>query len=178
MDGNLEQYFILAGIFCYLAFVIWGAWSFLKGLGEAFRQNSFEKRVRQALNNGEPTWDDIRHLQLDASITLDQCHSVLNSIKSEQIVGGETGSKRVLIEHYISSLDNDEPFEGIPDSIRVHLIATQDQVANAGTLNAVAQGIRGLIRANDRDSRFQKWCTIGGFFIGLVSFLVAVYQIT
>lgn len=177
MDENLTNYLLYAGIITYLAFMCWGAWAFLMGSGNVINIHFFQKKIEKTIKNGNPPWEDIQHIQSEGSITSEQCLSVLNKMKSNYIIEGIKTDKRTLIESYISSLQKENPFEGLPDKLKTHLITLQEQTTGQSSFNFLVNEIRAIISSNKSDYKLLKWCTVGGFIMGFISFFFAIYQV-
>ncbi|MHB1013925.1 MAG: hypothetical protein ACYC2W_01425 [Desulfurivibrionaceae bacterium] len=94
-----------------------------------------------------------------------------------------TGENKQLLAHkdlirsYIEKHKEEEPFEGIPNDIRIHLERLREKInGQKELLDPLTNQIKDLLTINEKEKKHQKYYTIGGFFIGLLGFCFAIYS--
>ncbi|MEQ1638888.1 MAG: hypothetical protein ABL903_19690, partial [Methylococcales bacterium] len=88
----------------------------------------------------------------------------------------ELSSHKELIKSYIDQYRKDEPFEGLPNEVRIHLERLRDRInGEEQLLEPLTSQIKDLLTVNDKEKRHLKYYTIGGFFVGLAGVAFSIY---
>ncbi|HCE4958439.1 TPA: hypothetical protein NGV86_004644 [Vibrio parahaemolyticus] len=172
----LKDNLFLIIFLCVILFFGWLIVSITLGVETVVNTNKFRKNLDEALKNEDLEWDDVKHLINDSNISMTQCVYVLNKIKTEEIVKGSKTNKRNLIEKYIREINNEDPFEGIPEKIRISLVALKEKGTPGINFEVLVKEIRQVVRKNSKEQLLLKRCTIWGFLISVISILIAIYQ--
>lgn len=154
----------------------------MNGLIDTFdflsRRKKFEEDLRQAIATSQPPWETVLDLARLRGLTAAQSSYVLRVLIREVLTGREPALKDhlSLIQGYLAAQRSKEPFEGIPDEIRIHLerLGERDHQA-APLLEPLTAQVRELLALKSREYRKQKLYTVGGFVIGVVGLLFAGY---
>lgn len=172
-----NEYILIFFWILYFIFVIWGLKKVMSGIAIILNTRTFKINLNRAIQDSTPTWEDIKHLQDDSGISSRDCLWVFNKIKTSLIVSGnKEKNKRALIDNYITMISKEDPYEGIPDKIKMHLMTIQEQLNGVTALTLLAKEIRTLIVSNKKEYNLLKFCTVGGFFIGSIGFIIMIYQ--
>lgn len=129
-------------------------------------------------NRAVLTWGHIVQMAETRGITQHQIHRTLKILLREILAGRNLSlvKERETIERYISKIKEAEPFEGLPDEVRIHLERLRDGLGeNAQKLEPLTVQIRELVAINAKDRRLQRYYSVGGFVIGVVGLLFAAY---
>lgn len=157
------------------------AWFLGSVLGEIFEMNeisNFSKDFKDTVKHSSPTWEDIKEIASSRGLTQSKIQHTIRRYHREIMAGREKdlSPHKELIKGYINQYKNDEPFEGLPNEIRIHLERLRDQInGNNHLLEPLTSQIKDLLTMNKKEQRHQKYYTIGGFFIGLAGFAFALY---
>lgn len=157
------------------------AWFLVSILGEIFETialSDFSKDFKDTVKHSTPTWDDIKEIASSRGLTQSKIQNTIRKYHREIMAGREVdlSPHKELIKGYINQYKNDEPFEGLPSEIRIHLERLRDQTnGNNHLLEPLTSQIKDLLTINEKEKRHQKYYTIGGFFIGLAGFAFALY---
>ncbi len=168
--------FIFVGVM--IAYFIWGIFSAIVLHIEYKQLKKFEAEFRSAVINSQPTWEEIHEIarirSINRSDVLDICHKTMRAI----MVGSDKdlSSHKDLIRSYIEKHNEVEPFEGIPTDIRIHLERLSEKIGSQrDLLEPLTNQIKDLLSVNQKERRYQKYYTMGGFVIGLLGLGFAIY---
>lgn len=131
---------------CVIIFLGWLIASITLGVETVVNIKKFRKNLDEVLKNEDLNWDDVKHLMNDSNISITQCVYVLNKIKTEEIVKGSKTNKRILVEKYIREINNEDPFEGIPEKIRISLVALKEKGTPGINFEVLVKEIRQVVR--------------------------------
>lgn len=157
------------------------AWVLSNLLGDIFEMGSisqFSNDFKDTVKHSQPTWDDIKEIASTRHLTQSQIHFTIRKYYREIMAGrdSELEAHKTLIKSYIDQYRKDEPFEGLPNEVRIHLERLRDQInGNDHLLEPLTSQIKDLLTVNATEKRNQKYFTVGGFFVGLAGFAFAVY---
>ena len=161
-----------------LIFIAWGLGSLLEDILETNSISHFSKDFKDTVKHSQPTWDDIKEIASTRQLTQSKIHFTIRKYYREIMAGrdSELEAHRALIKSYIDQYRKDEPFEGLPNEVRIHLERLRDQInGNEHLLEPLTSQIKDLLTVNTTEKRNQKYFTAGGFFVGLAGFVFAVY---
>lgn len=81
-----------------------------------------------------------------------------------------------LIESFIKQMKEREPFDGLPNEVRIHLERLREEMLpNPEKLEPLTVQIRELVALKGREHRNQKYYTVGGFAVGILGLAFATY---
>jgi hypothetical protein len=152
-------------------------------LGEYFRDKDYRKRkfreeLVAAIEHSQPKWQQITEIAETSDIPVAVAHQITRELHKNILTGASQKLQphRALIESYIASHRRAEPFEGLPNEIRIHLERLNDALGDKEhLLDPLTSEIRELVTIYKREYRLQKRYTSWGFFLGLVGLLFAAY---
>lgn len=166
---------------CVIGVSAFLAWFLSSVLGEIFEIkeiSNFSKDFKDTVKHSNPTWEDIKDIASSRGLTQSKIQYTIRKYHREIMAGreDELSPHKELIKSYINQYKNDEPFEGLPNEIRIHLERLRDQINGSNhLLEPLTSQIKDLLTMNEKEQRHQKYYTIGGFFIGLAGFAFALY---
>lgn len=141
-------------------------------------RRQFADDLSAAVKHGQPTWDQLVDIASTRGMTSAEVFQVLQRTLRDVITGRdeELGQHQALLEQYISRFRDLEPFEGIPNEIRLHLERINEQLPDGiQFLQPLNHKIRELLALNERDRRQQRYYTIGGFVVGALGLAFAAF---
>jgi hypothetical protein len=165
----------LAGIVGFLSYALGTA---LEELFKQKRISKFEEDFKSAVNHSQPTWDEMKEIARTRWLSQKDVQHIYRRTMREILTGeNETlSSHKELIRSYIERHNEEEPFEGIPNEIRIHLERLREKTdGQKDLLDPLTNQIKDLLSINEKEKKQQKYYTMGGFFIGLIGFGFAVY---
>lgn len=174
LGGIILFLIILFGLGCAL-------WIFNDLLNEYFnfiRRKVFKKDFEDCLKHSQPTWDDVKEIASISAVTHQSILKVLQHLHVQVLAGrnAELEQHKNLLQSYINSYKIEEPFEGIPNEIRMHLERLRENIGGSEhLLDPLTSQIRELLSVKQKEMRQQKWYTIGGFAIGLAGLIFAIF---
>jgi hypothetical protein len=169
---------IIGGALAVAAFAAWMLGSVLEDYFSMKWQKQFEEDLALAIKNSEPSWEQILQIAASRHVKHTQVYWVLQRTLREVLTGRnpDLAPHRAVVEAYIAKMKESEPFEGIPNEIRIHLERLREHLpATNGLLEPLTSQIRELLAVNEKEQKQQKYYTVGGCFLGILGFIFAAY---
>lgn len=169
---------IAVGVIGGIAFFAWAFGNMLEDIFEIKSISDFSKDFKDTVKHSQPTWEDIKEIASTRHLTQSKIHFTIRKYYREIMAGrdNELLEYKDLIKNYIDQYRKDEPFEGLPNEVRIHLERLRDNInGNEHLLEPLTSQIKDLLTINESEKRNQKYFTIGGFFVGLAGFAFAIY---
>ncbi|HCE3715968.1 hypothetical protein ACSTJT_18800 [Vibrio parahaemolyticus] len=162
--------------FSLTVFFSWVLWSMLRDLGDFQRIWRFQRKIRKVLvtNKRELSIDDLKHLQQNSLITMPYLIYVLSKLKEELILSGENIEVKSRLDLYIQELLEDEPFETIPDRLKVHLAILEEETNNSEVFSHFVRDLKTELAQIDKEFKRMKWWTIIGTLSGIVGVILSL----
>ncbi len=138
----------------------------------------FKEEMTKAILHSQPTWQQMLDIAETSSITASAAYSSARELHKDILTGTdkELQPHRALLETYISSHKRTEPFEGLPNEIRIHLERLRESASgNDHLFEPLTTQIRELVSIHDKEFKAQKRYTSWGFFIGVLGAIFAGY---
>ena len=130
-------------------------------------RKQFEEDLALAVKNSQPSWEQILQIATSRHVKHTEVYWVLQRLLRELLTGRNTdlSQHRAVIESYIAKMKEAEPFEGMPNEIRIHLERLREHLpSSSGILEPLTTQIRELLSVNEKEQKQQKYYTVGGFF--------------
>lgn len=146
---------------------------------KAKHTKQFENDFKAAVICSQPTWEEMKEIARTRLLSPNDVQHIYKRAMRSILTGenGELSAHKDLIRSYIEKHKEEEPFEGIPNDIRIHLERLREKINDQKEiLDPLTNQIKDLLTINEKDKKHQKYYTIGGFFIGLLGFFFAVYS--
>jgi len=169
---------IAIGVIGGIAFFSWALGSMIEDIFEIRSISEFSKDFKDTVKHSQPSWEEVKEIASTRHLTQSKIHFTIRKYYREIMAGRDNDllEHKGLIKNYIDQYRKDEPFEGLPNEVRIHLERLRDNInGNEHLLEPLTSQIKDLLTINESDKRNQKYFTIGGFFIGLAGFAFAVY---
>ena len=142
------------------------------------RVESLESDLAAAIIHSQPTWPQIVGIARTQELNATDADRCIRRLHAELLIGRsvELQPHRGLLEDYILERKRAEPFEGLPNELRVHLERIKDAVKGDGhLLDPLTAQIRELVSVYERDKRLQRRYTTWGFFLAVIGTIFAAY---
>lgn len=164
-----------------LLFTIYTAW--MIGLItdeyiQSKRVKEFEKDFEAAIQHSQPNWEEMKEIARTNNLSQTKVLRVFHKAMKKILTGEakEIEPHKDIIRSYIDKYNEEEPFEGMPSDIRIHLERLREKIDDkAGLLDPLTNQIKDLLSINERERRHQKYYTMGGFFVGIIGLMFAAY---
>lgn len=169
---------IYGGLLVALISMAWSIATLLADILKLKRKKLFTDDLKLAILNSKLSWKQVIDLAETRNIKRAEVYPTLQLLIREMLTGriAELQPHRAILEKFLEEFREAEPYEGIPEEIRIHLERLKDQVPDSTfLLHPLATQIRELLSVNDREQRLLKYYTVGGFFIGLLGLFFAAY---
>lgn len=140
----------------------------------------FETDFKDSVRYSQPSWDEIKEIASTRGLTQSKIQFTIRKFHREILAGRESDllDHKSLIKGYIDKYKKDEPFEGLPNEVRIHLEKIREQLlGNEHHLEPLTNQIKDLLTVNEKDRKYQRYYTIGGFFVGLAGLVLATYTV-
>lgn len=133
----------------------------------------FREALSAALLRSDLTWDQLQQLARHHGITPFDIKRSLDALASRALTGeyGDCEDMEIRIQNALLDLEKEEPFQGLPDEIRLHLRHIQNQMNGSGEhlLQPLAQKLKTLLVEHEQGQRRQRWVAWASFTVGLLS---------
>jgi hypothetical protein len=159
-------------------FISWALGSMLEDIFEMKQISNFSNDFKDTVKYSQPSWEDVKEIASTRGLTQSKIQFTIRKYNREIMAGREDdlSEHKDLIKSYITQYRKDEPFEGLPNEVRIHLERLRDQInGNDHLLEPLTTQIKDLLTINQKEKRQQKYYTIGGFFVGLAGLAFALY---
>ncbi|KRW82830.1 hypothetical protein [Marinobacter sp. P4B1] len=169
---------ISIGVIGAFVFVSWAFGTIIEDIFEMKQINNFSNDFKDTVKHSQPTWEDVKEIASTRGLTQSKIQYTIRKYYREIMAGREDdlSPHKELIKDYIDQYRKDEPFEGLPNEVRIHLERLRDQIdGNEHLLEPLTSQIKDLLTINKKEQKHQKYYTIGGFFVGLAGFTFAIY---
>ncbi len=143
-----------------------------------FSRRQFKQEMVRAIQHTQPTWQQMLDIAETSNVSAATTYHLARQLHKEILVGAdkELQPHRALIEGYISTHKRTEPFEGLPNEVRIHLERLRDHLdGKEHFLEPLTIQIRELVSVHRKEHRTQKRYTTWGFFIGVAGTAFAAY---
>ncbi|MFT5759696.1 MAG: hypothetical protein ACI9LM_004463 [Alteromonadaceae bacterium] len=170
----------ILGVVFAIGLLSWMLGTILEDVFEAKWIKEFTKDFKDSVKYSQPSWDEIKEIASTRGLTQSKIQFTLRKFYREIITGRETDllDHKLLIKGYIDKYREDEPFEGLPNEVRIHLEKVREQLAgNEHHLEPLTNQIKDLLTVNEKDRKYQRYYTIGSFFVGLAGLGLAAYTV-
>ncbi len=148
---------------------------------EEFKEDSkrkFKNEMVRAIIHTQPSWAQMLDIAETSDVSVATTYQLARELLKDILTGTdkELQNHRPLIEAYISMHKRTEPFEGLPNEIRIHLERLRDHLDGKDHfLEPLTIQIRELVTVYKKDYKAQKRYTAWGFFIGVAGAIFAAY---
>lgn len=165
------MFFSIGGLFWSLTYI-------LEEIFENKNLNGFSDDFKDAVNFSQPDWSEIKEIASTRGLTHSKILFVIKRFYREVLTGRdeELLQHKNLIKSYIDQYRTDEPFEGLPNEIRIHLEKLREQLnGEEQYIEPLTGQIKELLKIYEKDKKQQKFYAAGGFFIAVLSLFFAGY---
>lgn len=142
-------------------------------------KKKFKEELLAAIMYSQPTWQQVIEIADTSQMPMAAVHQMVREFYKAILIGGAKDllQHKDLIEEYIASHKRAEPFEGLPNEIRIHLERLSDALGKeTHLLDPLTNEVRELVTVYKADYKLQKRYTSWGFFLGLVGLAFAAYS--
>ena len=154
-----------------------GAW--MSAEHERRKSVRFREDFVSSILHSQPTWGQVVEMAETEGVPLSRVYLFCRQFLKDILTGADPNKlkdHRALIETYIREHRKSEPFEGLPNEVRIHLERLSDALqGNSSILEPLTQQIRELVAMHSVESKKQRRYTAWGFFLGLLGVAFAAY---
>ena len=141
--------------------------------------SKFSKEFDAAVKLTQPSSEEIMEIGHSRELTHNQIIRITKG-KYRDILTGENKDlfeHKSLIESYLKHFKNNEPFDGLPSEIRIHLERLRDSTKpeNTTLFEPLTTQIKDLISVKEKEFKLQKYISIIGVIIGLSGFSATIF---
>ena len=162
-----------------IALVVFGLWiAFKTNEYNDYARRRFRDDLVRAIVHSQPTWAQVLDMAETSEMSATTAYDISRQLLKDILIGSGKGIEphQALIVSYIDSHKRSEPFEGLPNEIRVHLERLRDALAGKDhLLDPLTLQVRELVSVHHRETKTQKLYTTWGFFLGVIGLLFAAY---
>lgn len=169
---------VYGGAFGGIAFLIWTTGQFIDLWDILRRRRLFSEDVRSALGISQPTWHQVLDFADLRRLSRTDIGHVLQVLIRDGLTGrsSDMQSHVKVLEGYLAEHRALEPFDGMPNEIKMHLERLKEQGAESEKLlKPLTAQIRDLLALKSREYSRQKLYTVGGFLLGLIGLIFAAF---
>ena len=114
---------VLLGLVFAIGLLSWMLGTILQEVFEAKWIKEFTKDFKDSVKHSQPSWDEIKEIASTRGLTQSKIQFTLRKFYREILTGRESDllEHKSLIKGYIDKYREDEPFEGLPNEVRIHL---------------------------------------------------------
>lgn len=167
-------------LICGVLYLFWQSSSLVDEYFKYKQRRLFREDLTMAILNKSCSFT-LQHMQQIAetrSVTQQDIQKTLKVLLREVLTDRNISLQphQTVIETFISNMKDREPFEGLPNEIRIHLDRLKDELKiSSERLEPLTIQIRELVSINTREKKVQKYYTVGGFVLGVVGLGFAAY---
>lgn len=142
----------------------------------------FQEELQKAISKEEVTWEHIKLLARHHSVTSFGIKKTLEALASRVLTDENSSDEDFLprIQEFLRELEIEQPFQGLPDDIQLHLQRIHEKLSeNAHLLQPLAQHLKELLAERSVTQRRQRRVTyvslavgLGGFFVGILGYWI------
>lgn len=178
--SNFQFFMFWAVLFAAVLIVLWYFRSLIMGVEELIALRKCKSDLRAIVINSQPSWEELKCLAPTWGLTLPLLQRIIRRLYLEGMVGREKDlhMHKDLLKGYISEYRRDEPFAELPSEISIIMERLRDDATGKDhLLEALTSQIKEILSFKKKESRILKYYTIGGFFVGFVGLVSALYQV-
>lgn len=182
MDSKTVWFLVAYGILLISAIVwlLWMVGQILNDYVKSRRRKEFLNDLEAALRSGDPTWDQIKLIAETRLVPIPEINKIVKKLIREIITGRkeDLAPKYNLINEYLNTCRREEPFDEIPDDIRLHLQRIREGIGdNYELLEPVANHIKTLLEIRSSERKKDRKIAIISLLIGVVGLIVGVFPL-
>lgn len=175
---QIIEIFFISGIILFLIILIIFINFILDELDKYFRINKFEKDYKSAILNNQIKWVDVRSIIQINKLKPEDIIFRIRKIHTEILIGREKDLnqyKDIIISH-IEAYEEDEPFDNLPNGIKLHLEKIKEKLNTESILlEPLTLEITQILNKLNKNDFKHKMINWGSFIFGLFGLLLAIY---
>jgi len=163
----------------FVSYFIWQIFGWLYNFSETRKLKKFEKDLELSIKHSQPSWEEIKNIANTRLMTHKSILAIILEFQREVLSGRkkELEPYKEALNEYLKNYKNEEPFEGLPNEIRLQLERLRKKIdGKEDILEPLTSQIKELLLINEREKRHQKYYTVAGFFVGVIGLLFAAYS--
>jgi hypothetical protein len=180
---NSDTIFIV-GFLAFLSVVavvlIGFIWTSFNEYAKNREKTQFLGDLRMAIKSSQPTWTQVNLMSSIRPLTKRDVSYVVRELLTEALKGDDSRLKPhvALLESYIAADQEQEPYEDMPQEIRIHLERLREQLPERPELlEALVDHLRDSKIRSVREKRRQSLISIVSLIIGLAGFVITVIAV-
>ena len=163
-----------------IVILVYGVNNIVEELIKKKIRNRFKIDLYKSLQNTTPNWNQVKIIADANSLHRKDIEKVLKLLITEALSNecNLDNDKVSVLEDYLKLYHQEEPFDYIPNDIRIHLERLKENSGiKISQLEPLTKHIRELLKINSTESKRQKTFSIISLLIGLVGLLIGLYQV-
>ncbi|RQW61111.1 hypothetical protein [Vibrio viridaestus] len=138
--------------------------------------SEFEKDLFASLKHSQPKWTALKEIAATRGLSQSQIQPTLKNTLRDIYAGRlpELEGYSELVAGYITDYRKDEPFEGLPSDIRLHMQRVREKLSEPLLLEPLTTHIKEMGSVHTKENQRLKFYTVGGFFVGVLGVILAV----
>ena len=163
-------YFGLMGLaFCITVFYFLPV--FLNEIDKSIKRKHFIRALNKAYEIEPPKWEHVEIIAKANRLNMECKKEALETMLRATITTKEafTEDKLSYLEKQIEKIKSKEPFEGIPDNIKIHLEHIENMSSGNGyDLQPLANELREYNLSKIKERKFNKFIAVISLLVGLI----------
>lgn len=140
----------------------------------------FKQELSDSLQKNSLTWSQVKIIAETNLLPRKEIDCVIKQLIAD-ILSEKSNLKNEKIaelEDHLESYNKEEPFDGMPNDIRIHLERLRENSSVEYTqLEPLGNHIKELLKVNLKERKIQKACTYISLLLGAIGSIVGGYQI-
>jgi hypothetical protein len=164
--------------------IILSAFVFLAGAIDSYikkkKLSKFKQDIIKSIKNIQPTWNQINLIAETRKLTKAEVGKIIKELISDALTENDETLKSnlSLLESYISFYKNEEPFDDLPDDVRLHLERLKEHLPDrVELLEPIVNHLRDLKTVALRNRRRQKIIEIISLIVGVAGLIIGLYPL-
>ena len=146
---------------------------------KAKERERFKQSLRESVKHSQPSWNQVKTIASARSLSKREVTQVLKELLTIALEGDIALKPHInLVESYVEADAEEEPFEDMPQQIRIHLERLKEQLSNRPELlEALVAHLRDAKIETVRQRRRQNMINVLSLIAGLVGLLIGLVPI-
>jgi hypothetical protein len=177
--NNVTQVIIALSLYALFligatVFVLWNIGQILDDHLNAKRKRKLKTDLMLALQHRKLTWEEVKILAEANFVKSQDLRSVVLGVTRETLTSSDDGNESIpLLRSFIINQEIEEPFEGLPEDVRVHFERFRDHLSGeTQILEPIVSYIKNLAVKNKREKLWQNWVAIIGAITGILGLVI------
>ena len=172
------SFVVLVEVMAVMGILAWAAPTIIDGIIKARRRNSFSRELLKLFEKSPLDRKKIEILAKEYFLNSKDIQlAVRRAFKESLTAEKPSKEKSDYFQGLYQDYERDEPFEGLPPDVRLHLERVRETLGekNDHMLQPLASQLQSLNDENIRKNKKMLWVSVASLIIGIASFSFAAY---